>query len=303
MNKEEIIELDSIIELTDSLNPHASRGLSNDYESDVAYNSHTLQLSRQQESLATDEAVFDTLKAPRISSGASFMPPYSQNQDPVLDPILTQGYAQEENQNTDITEDIIELDSNTVIHPTSHIHSNTIHADSLHVAEVHINTLHASKAFHDAADMQNIQKEQEVEHQELMVPEVRAKDTLVEDTHIEEYQEEGGLEESTVQNTMPIAPLSSETDENIQEMLRDISTLKTSLASMQLRLAAQESCIARLESRLMASETKNHELESLCAAKETGIVHNAQLEQITASTAARVVREEIQALMSLIGKS
>lgn len=92
------------------------------------------------------------------------------------------------------------------------------------------------------------------------------------------------------------------------QMQRDICTLKSSLAAMQLRLAAQEACIASLEAKLMAMEM----LESHSISTQTETPHTTQqtsnapdghtlehslhdkLEKIAATVAARTVREEIQ---------
>lgn len=270
MHKEENTELEGIIELTDSLRPHAvhkPRG---------------------------DEGVFATLKAPRTSSGASFMPPYNQSQEYIVDPSLGQDLGTP-SQTYDASEDIIELECSDVVHPMGQIHSSAIHADALHVAEVYINTVHSAQSFCDSATIQHGSEEV-------------AKEVC------EQSKEYGSVQREKVtpcahDTVMENKNTEDDNEKKLCQMLQDISTLQTALASIQLRLAAQESCIASLESRLMVSEIKNRELESLCAAKASAEKESmeaqdmAQLEQMTASIAARVVREEIQAITELLARS
>lgn len=301
MNKEEVIELDTVIELTDTLGSQAQRAplsMNGPLSQDGA-------LSRG--SGAQSEDVFETLKAPKQSHGESFMPPYVETphvQAPHVQSVIPACGD----------DDILELDSSTVVHsqytvttelfidPTEQapkkkqehisekihvdtvhaerVHTESVYADAMHVGEVHINTIHADKALCDSIKaQQKTQAENPIQsvEPEPIEPQVKRIEQC------EDIKDE------------------SFSHEELKQILIDISTLKTALASMQLRLAAQESCVASLESRLMLAEAKNKELEAQCQKLESVCVSPdmAQLEQATASIAARVVREEIQALIKL----
>ncbi len=318
MKKEEIIELDTILELTDTLAtqpqnvPHAPH-------SPLISNTPLTSLS-----LSQDETVFETLTAPKSSHGASFMPPYDE--------------ASHSQVNTSQYDDdtILELDSDSVVHSQytvttelfigsteqeakkeikvpEHIHIDTVHADAMHVGEVHIKSIHANKTLrhdmqilHEFDDAQLSNKSEEpADREKLDGPKIYMPDSIEHDVKDKEDYKET-YKEPCQEGKDCVYPY-----ENAEQMLRDISTLKTALASMQLRLAAQESCVASLESRLMVAETKNRELEAQCHkledawAQQSSTQHKievfdtAQLEQITATTAARIVREEIKALLEL----
>ncbi|MFI3272203.1 MAG: hypothetical protein R3Y11_08915 [Pseudomonadota bacterium] len=281
MSKEDIIELDTIMELTE---PHTDKA-------------QGVPLS-----LGQDDAVFATLKAPHAKSSVAINTPYADVPS-VHDVMPSLGEYDE-------SEAILELDSSSVVHPQytvttelfldpaeqvapknqeripENVHIDTVHADAVHVGEVHINTIHAGKALYDSmTTQQNAYTEkpnQQPEHKPECKPAQEPIDTQAKhDESCDDMQEFAQALETS------------------QQILRDISTLKTTMASMQLRLAAQESCVASLESRLMAAETKNRELEAQCHKLEALCFSQdaAQLEQITATTAARIVREEIQALL------
>lgn len=307
MNTQSNPELDTIIELTDSIGPQSN-------SAPLSMNQYGIQGAHQ--NAMQDEAVFETLTAPKTSNGASFMPPYTDTPNVEQNPLFN--------------DEIIELDSNTVVQPQytvttellfdplecgeknkqaakldniDSVHFDTVHADAMHVGEVHINTIHAAKLCESFTEQRDVQAKQgsvpefvceslhEAEKADAASssPTQKSENSSKSLAKVKEYQED-------IQNLA--------TPELAQQILRDVSTLQTTVASMQLRLAAQDACIASLESRLMATEAKARELEAVqhkdeeITAQATAPQFDiAQVEKMTAATAARVVREEIQALL------
>ncbi len=117
-------------------------------------------------------------------------------------------------------------------------------------------------------------------------------------------------EEAT--QTSPCLKSAPHDDDLNGQMQRDICTLKSTLAAMQLRLAAQEACIADLEAKLMLLEHGTAHATSPATSPAIRAHHtinankspaqkqapeqelHEKLEKIAATVAARTVREEIQ---------